>query len=275
MDALNWCKERLLVAGAPLTASLLFAPREERDKILALRCVASEIAAASAGSDSTLAGARLAWWRQALAEGNNSHPALQALVNSDADQHLQPADFDPLIAAVADAVEPPRFERFDALWAFCCQLGGSVSVLEFKLLQGGKAGLEAFQTLGGAHYLVRVVRDLVVDARANRWLVPLDFQADYQVSRQDALAKEPSRPFAGLVRALLSEAVKRGEVAVSGLSAEHRRRQVHLLAEWALDRRLAGAIDRRPQRLFQGRVAPGHWGNVWTAWRAARRALKA
>ncbi len=276
MNPLIWCRERLLVAGNPLAASLLFAPEKEKERILALRCLASEIAAsASEISEPEVASSRLEWWRSALSEPDNPHPALRAVKESGADERLQPADFEPLVDGVAAAIEQPRFERFAELWQFCCRIGGSVSLLEARLLGVDDSDADSLRELGGAHYLTRVVRDLVIDARANRWLVPLDFQADYQVSRQDALEERPSPAFAGLVRAMLAESVGRGDKAVARMAASQRCRQVHLLAEWALGRRLARIIDRRPQRLFNERVLPGHWGNVWTAWRAARKALKA
>lgn len=276
MDPLCWCRERLLVAGNPLAASLLFAPANEKDRILALRCLASEIAAsASEINEPEVASSRLEWWRAALSAPDNPHPALRALRESGAAERLRSADFEPLISGVAAAIEQPRFERFVELWQFCCRIGGSVSLLEARLLGCVDTDEDAFRALGGAHYLIRIVRDLVIDARANRWLVPLDFQADYQVSRQDALKQQPSPAFAGLVRAMLAESVGRGDKVLARMTASQCRRQVHLLAEWALDRRLARIIDRRPKRLFNERVLPGHWGNVWTAWRAARKALKA
>lgn len=264
------------MAGNPLTASLLFAPKSRRDQILSLRCVASEIAAAASDSnDAAVAGARLQWWTEALADPDHPHPALRALVVSGASDCLRPGDFHGLLDGVAASLQQPRFERFSQLWDFSCRIGGSVAELEVKLLGGNDSTREVFRELGGAQYLIRIVRDLVIDARANRWLVPLDIQADYQVSRQDALSDRASPAMAGLVRAMLAEAVGRGQRAVARLDRSQRVQQLHLLALWALDRRLAGQIDRRPGRLFRERVLPGYWGNIWTAWRAARHALKA
>lgn len=276
MEPLAWCRERMLMPGSSLAASLPFAPADERDRILALRCVCSELAATlSRSGEAAVAGASLQWWDQALRDPNQSHPALLAMASSGAWDRLQPDDFRDLLAGVAGSVQPSRFERFAELWTLCRQVGGHEAALEVRLLEGGEAVCEVFRELGGAHYLVRIVRDLVIDARANRWLVPLELQADYQVARQDALEKSPSRAFSGLVRALLAEAIGRAQRAEAGLSQADRARQVHLLTQWGLDRRLARCIDRRPERLFQERVAPGHWGNVWCAWRSARAAVKA
>ncbi|MCH8479271.1 MAG: squalene/phytoene synthase family protein [Wenzhouxiangella sp.] len=273
MQPLTWCRERTLVAGSPLAATLPFAAAAHRDRILVLRCLAAELAAAASAPE--IAPARLAWWRDALADEASPHPLLQALEQTGARQDLDMAEMISLVDAVAAAADTPRFERFDALWTHCCSMGGLVHRLEAKLVEREDGQLAAVEIQGAAHYLLRVVRDLVLDARANRWLVPLDFQADYQLSRQDLLSESVGPAFCGLVRAMLAEAVGRGQRALHTLNAAQRRRQVHLAASWALDLRLARQIDSKPARLLRERVLPSHWGNVWYAWRAARAALRA
>lgn len=269
MDPLDWCRQRLLVAGNPLTATLPFADPDHRNAILALRSVISEIAA-GAGNEQEVGLARLGWWREALRE-DNPHPALLAFRSSGAAKRVHPNEFDPLIDGVAESLENPRFESSVAAWRFCEKVGGQAGILEARLLDDDAELDAVFSQTGAAGYLIRIVRDLASDARANRWLVPLDLQADFQIARQDAMGEKAGHAFDGLVRAMLSQALKNGQSAITGLEPGPAWRHRHLLMQWALDRRLARRLARRPQRILQRRVLPGHAGNVWCAWRQARR----
>lgn len=268
--SIEWCRSRMLGRGSPLAASLLFAPQQWQQAILALRTVVSEIAAVpDTVSEAEIGRRKLAWWGQALRE-RAAHPAIEALVASGAADRLAPESFDALIESVAGILDHPRFELSEQAWSHCLALGGPAAGLEARLVDPDSAA-EDWQTLGGFAYLVRLVRDLGVDARANRWLVPLDLQADYQVARRDVLSGSTGRGFDGLVRAWLDQGIRRVENALEGRAAQVCWRQRHLMIGHALDRRLAAVLARRPRRIATDRVGTGHVGNVWTAWRAARR----
>lgn len=270
MDGLQWCRDRWMLPGQPLAASLIFIDEPERAQALALRTVAAEITAlASSGSDPVVMQAKLAWWRTALADPDNAHPALQALHASGAGARLTALDFEPLLDGVEYSLSNPRFERFEELWSHCRSTGGELARLEWRLKEAGDEAHSALE-LGAAAGLIRVVRDLSRDARRQRWLVPLDLQAQFQVARADALAADAGRGWDGMVRTLLDRAVQAGERAARGLGRTHR----HLHILWALDRRLAARLARQPGRILRQRIGTGHAGNVWTAWRAARRVTR-
>lgn len=268
---MHWCRERMLGRGSPLAASLHFAPERRQDGIVALRTLISEIAAVpDTVSDPDVGRKKLAWWRDALRE-RSPHPAIEALVASGAADRLAPERFDPLIVNVMETLESPRFERSDDAWRHCMALGGPAAALETELVDPESESFDDWATLGGYAYLVRLVRDLGIDARANRWLVPLDLQAEYQVARQDVLARSSGRGFDGMVRAWLDDGARRVAAALEDRSAEECWRQRHLMVAYALDRRLARALARHPRRILERRVQSGHMGNVWCAWREARR----
>ncbi|NDY94700.1 squalene/phytoene synthase family protein [Wenzhouxiangella limi] len=267
MDALQWCRDRLLVPGNPLAASLLFVHPPQRERILALRGLITELAALDdPAAEQPVREARLGWWHQALAEGA-PHPALEAMTDSGADERVSPDLLLALLASIGSAAINQRFERYEQLWSHCLAIGGQAGRLEARLAEEGEQDDSAAAALGGASYLIRIVRDLGLDARNDRWLVPLDLQAQFQVARRDAINTRTGPGWDGLVRTLLERAVREGNAARSRLSTRHR----HLHIHWALDRRLAGQLVRRPGVIVQRRILPGHAGNVWTAWRAARR----
>lgn len=268
---IEWSRSRMLGRRSPLSASLPFASEPLRDAIVSLRAVISEIAAVpDTVSDPEVGRRKLAWWSGALRD-RAPHPAIEGLVASGAADRLAPERFEPLIASVAETLEPPRFELRDDAWAHCMALGGPAASLEVELVHAADASAGNWSALGGFAYLVRLLRDLGVDARANRWPVPLDLQAEYQVARQDIVGGSISRGFDGMVRAWLEDGSKRADDALRTLPIEPRWRQRHLMISHALDRRLARALARHPRHILDRRVQPGHVGNVWCAWRQARK----
>lgn len=269
---LPWCEARILVPGNPLTTSLVFAPRDQRDRILVLRTVIAELAAIpGAVSDIAVAQRKLDWWRQALSNPQQqTHPALVAMTETGLVQSLSPGDWETLIQGVASSLNAPRFEQFEELWAHCRDIGGAAAVLEARLIDSD-IDLEPFFGLGTSGYLVRVVRDLALDAREQRWLVPLDLQAEFQIDRQQVAEGRDSRHWRALVLEILARAYKHRRAALAALDPEQASRHRHLLISTALDERLARVLARRPGRILKTRVLPGALGNLYIAWRTARR----
>lgn len=271
---LDWCRERMLGRGSPLSASLHFAPEAFQNAILALRTVISEIAAVpDTVSDADVGRKKLAWWRDALRE-RAAHPAIEAFVASGAADRLVPERFEPLIGSVADTLESPRFERVDDAWRHCAALGGPAAVLEAELIEPEDVADVDWSAIGGFSYLVRLVRDLGVDARTNRWLVPLDLQAEYQLARQDLTIGSVGRNWDGMIRAWLEDGRRRVAPALEELRPELGWRQRHLVISHELDRRLAAVLARYPRRIIDRRVRTGQVANVWVAWRTARQLRK-
>lgn len=269
MDALAWCRERMLVPGQPLTASLPFAEAGDRDKILALRTLGAELMALSSGTpDPALLNARVGWWQGALA-GRAEHPALAAFAL--AEDRIKPAAlFSPLLAVVAQSGPQPRFERFEEFCEHARATGGQVAAAEYRLKAESEQGASAAMEMGAAGWIFRRVRDIVQEARCNRWLLPLDLQAQFQVARQDVLEARGGPGWHGLVRTLVARAVTMGDQASARLGS----RQRHLLIHWSVEKRLAAMLVGRPEALLRRRLLPGHAGNVWVAWRTARKLQK-
>ncbi|MGY6587595.1 MAG: squalene/phytoene synthase family protein [Wenzhouxiangella sp.] len=277
MEPLDWCRERLLVPGNPLSASLLFLTSEQRDRVLAIRSLQAEIAAmASPDSPPETLQPRLQWWRSAILDGDNSHPVIRALGELGLRSPPLTASLDELVEAVLLASSAPRFERLEDLRKFCFHCGGAASQMEARVLAASQSAdtpvdVGDWLGLGAAAYLLRLLRDLSIDARHQRWFVPLDLQADFQITRTEVADRQHSRRFDGLVRTLVAEAFKWAEACVEAKTPLERQQQSHLMIQWALDQRLGRVMARKPARLLSERVLPSHAGNVWIAWRAARR----
>lgn len=271
-EGLQWCRERILVPGNPLVASLPYAPASERDRILVLRTLIGELAAVPATvSDPGVAVSKLGWWREALVNPERQgHPALEAAVEADLESRLPPGAWDGLLAGIRSSLEPPRFEQFEELWSHCRAVGGAAAMLESRLVAPESIS-EPFMEIGAAGYLVRVVRDLGLDACQQRWQVPLDLQAGFRVDRQQVAAGKDSRAWRALVLEMLSRAHKCRQQALAGLEPAARWRHRHLLITAALDERLGRGLARAPGAILRRRILPGGLGNLLTAWRTARR----
>lgn len=280
-SALAWCRQRLLVPGHPLSVTLPYAEPGQRDRILALSALVSEIAAVPGEvSSPEVARRKLDWWRDALV-GREAHPAIRAWIASGADADLPAARLTALIDAVAREIEPPRFEQTAEFGRHAQAVAGPAALLEAALVDGGhridgrgEPG-ERFQAMAGAAYRLRVARDVVLDARRDRWLVPLELQAEYRITRQEVAAGEGGYRLDALVRHLAADAVTEldhNATAVEALSAWRHR---HLLLKFHLDRALGRSLLRRPARVARERVPSVGPFAAMSIWRRARQLRRA
>lgn len=265
--------------GHPLAITLPYAAADKRDAIVALAAVIGEIASVPGDvSDAEVAQRKLGWWREALADGL-PHPAVQAWLKSGAARHVPPPEFEPLIDAVASEIVPPRFEQSRALEAHCRSIAGPGALLEARLVNDG-AELDEDEAarltrVAAAGYRIRIARDLVLDARRERWLVPLDLQAEYQLTRQHVAAGNGGRRLDALVRHMAGDAMLSIDRETGGLSADAAWRNRHFLLRVQLDRNIGHKLLRKPSRVTEERVAPGRMSDAFSAWRRARALRKA
>jgi len=267
------------VPGHPLALTLPYAAAAKRDALVALSTVIGEIASVPGQvSDAEVAQRKLGWWREALADGL-PHPAVQAWLKSGAAQHVPAAEFDPLIDAVALEIVPPRFEQFEALEQHCRAVAGPGALLEARLVGDGSRPDEdearRFTRLAAAGYRIRITRDLVLDARQERWLVPLELQAEFRLTRQHVAAGDGGRRLDALVRHMAGEAMLAIDREIGELSPVIAWCHRHFLLRVQLDRNIGRKLLRKPSRITEERVAPGRMGDAFSLWRRARALRKA
>jgi len=270
-SALDWCRTRYRVPGHPLALTLPYAAPDQRDALLALNAVIAEIAAIPGQvSEPEVARRKLEWWRQALQQGE-AHPAIQAWQASGAAESLPAEQFETLIEAVAREIEPPRFEQTGELEQHARAVAGPAAVLEARLPGQDATAEQALAEMAGAMYRVRIVRDLVLDARQDRWLVPLELQAEYQLTRQQVAAGEPELRLAALVRHMAADAMAAHDRAMATLPPDAAWRHRHLVLRLHLDRALGRALLRRPLRIRQERITTTGLPALFSLWRRARQ----
>lgn len=270
-DPLEWCRRRLVVPGHPLALTLPYAAPELRDPLLALHGLISEIAAIPGDvSEPEVARRKLEWWRQALVQGER-HPALLAWRASGGDARLVATSFAPLLDAVALEIDPRRFDQNRELDAHARQVAGPAARLEARLIGNQRPPEDTLDGAAGAAYRIRIVRDLVLDARQNRWMVPLELQAEFQLTRQQVAAAAGEHRFEALVRTMASDALGALDRNLDEIPGEVAWRHRHWMLRMALERRLGRALMQRPARVATERVASAGPLAGLSLWRRARR----
>lgn len=275
---LDWCRSRYLVPGHPLTLTLPYAEATDQDALLALRAVVSEIAAVPGEvSEPEVARRKLGWWREALTNAA-PHPVLEAFRASGAAERVPPDPLIALVDAVGATIAAPRFETEAELDRHARALTRPAVEAEAVLVAGRAACSDAIEALArraAAGYRIRLARDLVLDARHGRWSVPLELQAEFQVTRnQVAEGEVPHR-----VRALLAHLAGRGvraiEAARESLSAESAWVHRHATLSGELERQLGLRLVRSPARGLNRRQTVAGPRAALALWREARRLRKA
>lgn len=271
--SLTWCAERLLVPGNPLTLTRPYAAENLRDPLLALRAVIGEIARVPGEvSDGDVGRRKLGWWRQALTE-HLPHPALQALTATGAARPRIVAELLGLVDAVETTLHAPRFETVDAFDAHARALAGPAARAEAGLVEDDELRqdvVEPLVALTAGAYRVRMVRDLVLDARQQRWTVPLELQAEFQVTRQQVAAGEQPHRTRALMAWMAGQAVTTMVRAEASLAAQAAWRHRHAVLHTTLDARLGRRIVRRPGRALEHRLDAVGPLTALTLWRRAR-----
>lgn len=275
--SLAWCADRLLVPGNPLTLTRPYAPQPLRDSILALRAVIGEIAMVPGEvSDPDVGRRKLGWWREALAD-SLPHPAVQALVATGAAGPLQQRCLFELIDAVEAAIDAPRFETVAESEAHAIEFAAPAARAEAALVEGGAVpdhvAAPLVALIAGA-YRIRMVRDLVLDARAERWTVPLELQAEFQVTRQQVAAGEQPHRTRALLAWMAGQAVTSMNRAEETLAPAAAWRHRHAVLHASLDARLGRRIVRRPARAMEERISAMGPLAALALWRKARRLRK-
>lgn len=273
LRGLDWCRQRLLVPGHPLTLTLPYADPVMHDRLLALHALITEIASIPGNvSDPGVARRKLGWWREALDQGL-PHPAIEAWRQVGGPASIEAAVFASLFAGVEREIDAPRFEQQAELVRHAEAVAAPAALLEAALTASAlqPETRDALQRAAGAAYRVRIVRDLVIDARADRWRVPLDLQAEYQLTRQQVAVGAGEHRFDALVRHMAADALRQLQQAPREIPAVPAWTLRHLLLRMELDRRMGLRILARPRIVVQQRLGSSSWLSGFHLWRKARR----
>lgn len=259
---------------------LLFTPEAQRETVAALLELRAEIMeSARRPSEPGVAQTRLQWWRAELAgfgSGGEQHPMTRLLSAAAPTGVVQPEYLLELVDAAESELSGSPCRNYAELSLYCYRSGGVLHEMLAGLPGLSDPANERLvrrhaQRLGTGVRLVEIIAGLGADLAAGRHLLPRDWIAETGAREQIGATGEIDIALATCLDRLAGEAQLALDEAEALLPPAERARQRPGLVLAALyRRRLAKLHDDG----FNLRALPGNLDTLWTAWRAARRAMK-
>jgi phytoene synthase len=253
--------------------SLLYAPEDRRDVLLALHVIEAEIRESAQGANHDAAHTRLQWWRaevDRLVNAAPQHPATRLLINQARVPRASFAKLHELLAAADMDLARMTYASFRELRAYSSRSGGALQELiatELIAPDSIDEDTRAYANrIGTAIRQIEMLRDVRQDAYDGRLYLPLDVLDEHGLRveqlREREFAPELKRSLSAFGNAIRSEL---------GQAPRHRDARLRPLAVLgALHRRLLDRIAARDYDVANERIDLGPIEKPWVAWRAAR-----
>lgn len=198
MPELSYIAEQVKLFDPDRYLTVLFAPAELREDLLALYAFNSEVARSrEAVSEPILGRIRLQWWREAIAEcyGGEArrHHVVQPLAAAIGRHALSRSLFDRLIDAREADLEDDTPETLDALVAYAGATSGGLARLALEILDMRDDTVqEAGDLAGTAFALAGLLRALPHQLRQGRNILPRDVMERNAVDEHRLRVLKPS-----------------------------------------------------------------------------------
>lgn len=233
----------------------LFAPSDRREALFTLYAFNLELAKVPEVVREPMMGRiRIQWWRDCLrAAGNEQsieHPVAGPLVNAISRYDLDPTEFEQLLDAREEDVEPEPPADMAALEAYAQATGATLVRLASGILGAkGEATMQAAEHVGRAWALTGLLRAAPFHASLGRVYMPLDCLAASGVEPAQLVGGERPAELAEVAREVAAAAVRHLDAARRLRNAVDPRAVPALLLARLADRYLA-ALARRGYQPF-------------------------
>jgi phytoene synthase len=271
-DPHAYCQEKAAASGSSFYYSFRFLPPERRRAITAFYAFCREVDdIADECRDPTVAGAKLAWWRDEVARlfaGTPSHPVTQALLEAIAPFHLPQEAFEQIIDGMEMDLGRVRYPDFRALRLYCHRVAGVVGEVAALIFgSSDRATLKYANKLGLAFQLTNIIRDVGEDARRDRIYLPQDELAEFGVSEPDLPRAQMSENFRRLMEFQYQRAEQTYSEALALLPGADRKSQRPGLIMAAIYRTLLQEIRQDGFRVLDRRMSLTPLRKLWLAWK--------
>ncbi len=271
-DPHTYCQERAAASGSSFYYSFRFLSPERRRAITAFYAFCREVDdIADECHDVTVAGAKLAWWRDEvnrLYQGKPEHPVTQALLEAVQPYRLPQEALEQIIEGMEMDLGRVRYPDFKSLRLYCHRVAGvvgEVAALIFGVTD--HTTLKYANRLGLAFQLTNIIRDVGEDARRDRIYLPLDELARFGVSEADLLRGQISDDFRDLMEFQYQRAQQTYAEALELLPASDRQAQRPGLMMAAIYRALLEEIRDDGYRVLDRRISLTPLRKLWLAWK--------
>ena len=272
----NELVNRTAPPGSMRYFSLLYSPESQRESVLALYAIETEIRESAKSASHDVAHTRLTWWRaetDRLINGNPQHPATRILHERALGDRSVFSKLHEVLAAADMDLARMTFSNDQELRAYCSRSGGAIQELvasqSIPLGPLDESARAAANKLGVGIRMAEIVRDLRQDAYDGNVYLPLDLLDKHGLKTEDLRAREVGAKLKDALGAIRESAIAELELPPRGPQTEHLR-PIYVLA--ALHRKLLDHIAARNYDVATQRIELGPLQKPWTAWRAARRA---
>jgi len=267
--------------GSPTWYGLLFTPAEQREAVTALwRLREAIMASVRRPSEPAVARARLEWWRaeaRGFGAGREQHPTTRQLAQSAPQGAIQPEYLLELVDAAESELHEVPCRNYAELALYCYRSSGVlhemiVGTLGLAQPENERVARRFAQRLGSGIRLVEIISGLRSDLASGRRLLPRDWIIETGAAEQVDEDGHPDPATRACLDRLAGEARIALDEASNSLPGAERRGQRTGLVLAALYRRQLARLHKAD---FNPRALPGNLDNLWTAWRAARKAVRA
>lgn len=253
--------------------SLLYAPEDRRDQLLALYVIDAEIRESAQSVNHDVAHTRLQWWRaeiDRLVNGSPQHPATRLLNDSSVERASFAKLHEIMVAADMDLARM-TYSNLRELRAYSSRSGGAIQEVAAAQLVApaplDEAARATANRIGIGVRQCEMLRDVRQDAFDGRVYLPQDRLSEHKVSLEDLRAREVAPQVKAALREFKNAVQEELQSALRSVSMPLR--PLAVLA--ALHGRLLQRIAARDYNVAQSRIELGPIEKPWVAWRAARR----
>ena len=272
----QYVQDKAAASGSSFYYAFLFLPAPRRAAITAFYAFCREVDdVVDETSDSGVAAAKLAWWRQevqAAFAGRPSHPVTKALMPLAADYGIEPGHLLAVIEGCQIDLQQTRFLDYPALQRYCHLVAGVVGEVAANIFGCTEAGtLQYAHRLGLAMQLTNIIRDVGDDARRGRIYLPVAELQQFGVKAQEILKRDApwgySDRFDALMRFQAERAHRLYDEAFALLPEVDRRTQKPGLMMAHIYRTLLREIEADGFRVLHQRTSLTPLRKLWIAWR--------
>ena len=276
----QYVQNKAAASGSSFYYAFLFLPPPRRAAITAFYAFCREVDdVVDETSDSGVAAAKLAWWRQevqAAFGGQSSHPVMQALMPLAAQFGIEPRHLLAVIEGCQIDLQQTRFLDYPGLQQYCHLVAGVVGEVASGIFgRTDERTVQYAHRLGLAMQLTNIIRDVGDDARRGRIYLPVSELQQFDVRAQEILKRDApwgySDRFEALMRFQAERAHRVYDEAMALLPEADRRAQRPGLMMANIYRTLLREIEADGFKVLHQRTSLTPLRKLWIAWRTHRR----
>jgi phytoene synthase len=272
----QYVQDKAAQSGSSFYYAFLFLTPPKRAAITAFYAFCREVDdVVDDAIDSSVAAAKLAWWRQevvAAFAGKPTHPVTQALMPHASSNRITAAHLNAVIDGCQMDLDQTRYLDFAALQRYCHLVAGIVGEVAATIF--GRTTEEPVRyahTLGRALHLTNIIRDVGDDARRGRIYLPIDEMQRFGVKASEILSRQPpwgySDRFTALMRFQAERAHRTYDEAFALLPAADRAAQRPGLMMANIYRTLLREIEEDGFHVLHQRTSLTPLRKLWIAMR--------